>query len=68
MEQLGLVGFDRSDPFGQKKATLFAGTFRPQRSRSAKCVAEASLCPGEDSRGRQRQSWMTSGIPSRSSP
>eukprot|EP00435_Cladocopium_sp_Y103_P055687 s206_g18.t1 len=45
MDQLGQLppGFDRSDPFGQKKTTLFAGTFRPQRSKSAKLVAEASL-------------------------
>ena len=45
MDQLGELppGFDKSDPFGQKKSTLHAGTFRPQRSKSAKMVAEAAL-------------------------
>mmetsp|Transcript_92658 Transcript_92658/g.220472 ORF Transcript_92658/g.220472 Transcript_92658/m.220472 type:complete len:182 (-) Transcript_92658:65-610(-) len=36
-------GLDRADPFGQKKSTLFAGTFRPQRSHVAKLAAAASL-------------------------
>mmetsp|Transcript_59147 Transcript_59147/g.105130 ORF Transcript_59147/g.105130 Transcript_59147/m.105130 type:complete len:190 (-) Transcript_59147:159-728(-) len=34
---------DKRDPFGGGKATIFAGSFRPSRSKSAALVAAASL-------------------------